>query len=87
MNLGLVLSALNLAPFEPAEEVDLKFLSYKCCFSLALASGRRLSEVHSYAREIVLYIQVEMVLTERLETPFLIGIKSLLLVLERKETI
>ena len=36
--LGLVLSALNLTPFEPAEEVDLKFLSYKCCFLLALAS-------------------------------------------------
>ena len=34
-NLGLVLSALNPTPFEPAEEVDLKFLSYKCCFLLA----------------------------------------------------
>jgi hypothetical protein len=39
------------------------------------------------AREIVLHIQVEMVLTERSETPFLIGIKSLLLVLERKEAV
>ena len=28
-----------------------------------------------------------MVLTERSETPFLIGIKSLLLVLERKEAV
>ena len=28
-NLGLVLSALNLTSFEPAEKVDLKFLSYK----------------------------------------------------------
>ena len=48
-NLGLVLSALNLTPFEPAEEVDLKFLSYKCCFLLALASGRRRSEVHAFS--------------------------------------
>jgi hypothetical protein len=32
-------------------------------------------------------IQVEMVLTKRSETPFLIGIKSLLLVLERKEVV
>jgi hypothetical protein len=40
-----------------------------------------------YAREIVLHIQVEMVLTERSETPFLIGITSLLLVLERKEAV
>jgi hypothetical protein len=33
------------------------------------------------------HIQVEMVLTERSDTPFLIGIKSLLLVLERKEAV
>jgi hypothetical protein len=48
-NLGIVLSALNLTPFEQAEEVDLKFLSYKCCFLLALASGRRRSEVHAFS--------------------------------------
>ena len=48
-NLCLVLSALNLTPFEPAEEVDLKFLSYKCGFLLALASGRRRSEVHAFS--------------------------------------
>jgi hypothetical protein len=65
---------------------------------LAHALGRRRSEVHAfsasnsclrflYAREIVLHIQVEMVLTERSETPFLIGITSLLLVLERKEAV
>jgi hypothetical protein len=33
-NLGLVLAALNSPPFEPAEEVDLRFLYYKCCFLL-----------------------------------------------------
>ena len=44
-DLGLVLSALKLPPFEPAIEVDLKFVSYKCCFLLALASGR--SEIHA----------------------------------------
>ena len=48
-NHGLVLSALTLTPFEPAEEVDLKFLSYKCCFLLALASGRRRSEIHAFS--------------------------------------
>jgi hypothetical protein len=37
-NLGLVLASLNSPPFEPAEEVDLRFLYYKCCFLLALAS-------------------------------------------------
>jgi hypothetical protein len=54
----------------------LKFLSYKCCFLLAdtkaltsWALTWNLSSIawpeDSYAREIVLHIQVEMVLTER----------------------
>jgi hypothetical protein len=34
-NLGLVLAAINSPSFEPAEEVDLRFLYYKCCFLLA----------------------------------------------------
>ena len=48
-NLGLVLAALNSPPFEPAEEVDLRFLYYKCCFLLALASGRSRSEIHAFS--------------------------------------
>ena len=48
-NLGLVLAALNSPPFEPAEKVDLRFLYYKCCFLLALASGRRRSEIHAFS--------------------------------------
>jgi hypothetical protein len=48
-NLGLVLAALNSPPFEPAEEVDLRFLYYKCCFLLALASGRRRGEIHAFS--------------------------------------
>jgi hypothetical protein len=48
-NLSLVFSALKSHPFEPAEEVDIKFLSYKCCFLLALASGRRRSEIHAFS--------------------------------------
>ena len=46
-DLGLVLSAFNVSPFEPADSVHIKFLSYKCCFLLALASGRRRSELHA----------------------------------------
>lgn len=48
-NLGLVLSALCTSPFEPAEKVDICYLSYKCCFLLALASGRRRSEIHAFS--------------------------------------
>jgi hypothetical protein len=68
-----------------AEEVDLKFLSYRYCFSLALASGRRLSEVHAFStsNSCLRFSRDKSSVT--LETPFLIGIKSLLLVLERKE--
>ena len=45
--LGLVLSALRLPQFEPATEVDIKFVSYKCCFLLYLTSGGRRSEIHA----------------------------------------
>jgi hypothetical protein len=45
--LGLVLSALKLPQFEPATEVDIKFVSYTCCFLLILASGGRRSESHA----------------------------------------
>ena len=48
-NLGLVLDSLSSPPFEPAEEVDLRFLYYKCCFLLALASGRRRSEIPAFS--------------------------------------
>jgi hypothetical protein len=46
-DLWLVHSALKSPPFEPATEFDIKFVSYKCCFLLALASGRRRSELHA----------------------------------------
>lgn len=46
-DLSLVLSALKLSPFEPISEADLKFVAYKCCFLIALASGRRRSEIHA----------------------------------------
>jgi hypothetical protein len=58
-NLGLVLDSLSSPPFEPAEEVDLRFLYYKCCFLLALASGRRRSEIPAF-----LFLTLVSVLTE-----------------------
>ena len=42
-----VLASLRLSPFEPIESCDLSFLSYKTAFLIALASGRRCSEVHA----------------------------------------
>ena len=51
-----VLASLRRSPFEPIESCDLSSLSYKTAFLIALASGRRCSEVHalrysSFAKE------------------------------------
>ena len=46
-DVSVVLSALQLPPFEPLSMVSFKHLTYKCCFLLALATGRRRSELHA----------------------------------------
>ena len=46
-NLSLVLQRLTQPPFEPQEEAGLKFLTWKTVFLLALASGKRRSEIHA----------------------------------------
>ena len=51
-----VLESLRLPPYEPIETCDLSSLSFKTAFLIALASGRRCSEVHalqnsSFAKE------------------------------------
>ena len=47
-DLGVVLQALQGAPFEPLQLVSLKFLTLKTVFLMALASGSRRSEIHSW---------------------------------------
>jgi hypothetical protein len=37
-DLGIVLKALQLSPFEPLDLISFNFLTYKCCFLLALPS-------------------------------------------------
>lgn len=44
-DLSLVLAYLQLAVFEPLESVDLRFLTCKTAFLLALASARRVSDL------------------------------------------
>ena len=46
-NLILVLEALRYPPFEPLGNVDLKCLSLKSAFLLAITSARRISELHA----------------------------------------
>lgn len=44
-DLTKVLSALTRPPFEPLQEVSLKFLSFKVAFLIAITSARRISEL------------------------------------------
>ena len=43
-----VLNELTKAPFEPMKDTDLKHLTLKTAFLLALASGKRRSEIHAW---------------------------------------
>ena len=47
-NLSVVLNELTKAPFEPMTDTDLKHLTLKTAFLLALASGKRRSEIHAW---------------------------------------
>ena len=47
-NLSVVLNELTKAPFEPMKDADLKHLTLKTAFLLALASGKRRSEIHAW---------------------------------------
>ena len=47
-NLSIVLHRLTQPPFEPQEDAALKFLTWKTVFLLALASGKRHSEIHAW---------------------------------------
>ncbi len=46
-DLGLVLRALRVEPFEPLELIDLKWLSLKVAFLLAVTSARRVGELQA----------------------------------------
>ena len=46
-NLSVVHNELTKAPFEPMKDTDLKHLTLKTAFLLALASGKRRSEIHA----------------------------------------
>ena len=46
-NLSVVLNELTKSPFEPMKDTDLKHLTLKTAFLLALASGKCRSEIHA----------------------------------------
>ena len=46
-NLSVVLNELTKAPFEPMKDTDLKHVTLKTAFLLALASGKCRSEIHA----------------------------------------
>ena len=47
-NFSVVLNELTKAPFEPMKDTDLKHLTLKTTFLLALASGKCRSEIHAW---------------------------------------
>ena len=47
-NLSVVLNELTKAPFEPMKDTGLKHPTLKTAFLLALASGKRRSEIHAW---------------------------------------
>ena len=47
-NLSVVLNELTKAPFEPMKDTDLKHLTLKTAFLLALSSGKHHSEIHAW---------------------------------------
>ena len=53
-NLSVVLNELTKAPFEPMKDTDLKHLTLKTAFLLALASGKRCSKIHAWVANKVL---------------------------------
>ena len=54
-DLSLVLLALTREPFEPLATADLKYLTFKTVFLLALASGKRRSEIHAWLHSSVFF--------------------------------
>ena len=73
-NLSIILHTLSQPPFEPQEQADLKFLTWKVVFLLALASGKRRSEIHTWTLDGLLCLgdweQVQLV-PSPLPSPFL----------------
>ena len=53
-NLSVVLNELTKVPFEPMKDTDLKHLTLKTAFLLALASGKRRSEIYAWVANKVL---------------------------------
>ena len=54
-DLSLVLLSLTKKPFEPLRSVDLKYLTLKTVFLLALASGKRRGEIHAWLESSVFF--------------------------------
>ena len=50
-SLPLVLNMLIKEPFEPMDKVDIKYVTLKIAFLLAVAFGRRESEIHALSTD------------------------------------
>ena len=70
-DLSLVLSLLARKPYEPLEEADLKWVTLKTVFLVALATGRRRSELHALVKSKVLFKEKQNLYLLGLDPSFL----------------
>ena len=54
-DLSLVLLSLTKAPFEPLDKAELKWLTFKTVFLMALASGKRRGESHAWLKSSIMF--------------------------------
>jgi integrase len=70
-DLALVLKALSEKPFEPIKKIPLKMLTLKTVFLIALATGKRRSELHALTRDSLRWNDDESVCTIDTDPAFL----------------
>ena len=69
-SLSLVLASLRQAPFEPLKAASIDILTWKTAFLIALASGKRRSEIHAIERSSISWTETRDRVTLRVDPSF-----------------
>ena len=93
-NHSVVLNELTKAPFEPMKDTDLKHLTLKTAFLLALASGKRRSEIHAWVankvsnpgqwEKVALFPSSDFIAQRRFSSVSLVTIPALTTIVDRQ---
>ena len=68
--MSLVLASLRQAPFEPLQSASIDILTWKTAFLIALASGKRRSEIHAIERSSISWTETRDRVTLRVNPSF-----------------